>query len=131
MRVLLDTHALLWFIDNAPELSSTARELIENEDSDILLSTASLWEMAIKFTIGKLQLPDTRRTFAEQLIEQLSLNSISILPINPAHLFHTVSLPLHHRDPFDRLIVAQCLHEGIPIISVDSVLDSYGVTRWW
>jgi len=131
MRVLLDTHAFLWFIGDAPELSPFARGLIADEDTELLLSAASLWEMAIKYSIGKLQLPDKSVPFVEQLKEQLSLNRIVILPIEPDHIFIVASLPLRHRDPFDRLIAAQSLHEHLPLISIDAVLDSYAVNRLW
>jgi PIN domain nuclease of toxin-antitoxin system len=131
MRALLDTHALLWFLEDAPDLSPTARLLIENPQTEILFSAASLWEMAIKYSIGKLLMPDANRPFDVQLADQLSLNDISILPIKPDHIYRVASLPFHHRDPFDRLIVAQCLHEHLPLVSIDAVLDGYQIQRVW
>jgi PIN domain nuclease of toxin-antitoxin system len=131
MKVLLDTHAFLWFIGDAPELSEYARDLIEDDDTDLLLSTASLWEMAIKYSIGKLQLPDTSQPFDEQIDEQLATNRIAILPVKPDHVYAITTLPHHHRDPFDRLIAAQALCENLPLVSIDAILDAYNINRLW
>jgi PIN domain nuclease of toxin-antitoxin system len=103
MRLLLDTHTFLWFIDDSSRLSVQAKNLLEY-DADLLLSTASLWEIAIKTSIGKLILAQPYSVFIPQ---QLALNSIEILPINLAHLVLLSTLPFHHRDPFDRLLIAQ------------------------
>src|SRR5437762_448715 len=115
MRLLLDTHTFLWFIDDHPRLSSNAKSLLES-DNDLLLSTASLWEIAIKFSLGKLALPQPFEPFVRQ---QLSSNAIDILEIDTAHLGIVSTLPFHHRDPFDRLLVAQAMAEQLPIVSTD------------
>lgn len=127
MRVLLDTHSFLWFINGDPRLSARARQLIEDTDNERFLSVASLWEIAIKMSTGKLQLS---RGLPE-LAEQLSRNSIKMLVITVEHLSTVAALPLHHRDPVDRLLVAQAMGEEMPIISADPVLDAYLVQRPW
>ena len=128
MMLLLDTHAFLWFLSDDAQLSNPARELIENSANEILLSMASLSEMAIKISLGKLTIGGTFDTF---IPEQLAYNSIGLLSVTLAHTAAVSALPFHHRDPFDRLLVAQALVESIPIISRDAILDAYGVTRIW
>ena len=127
MRLLLDTHTFLWFIDDHPRLSSNAKSLLES-DNDLLLSTASLWEIAIKLSIGKLALPQPFEPFVR---EQLSINAIDILEIDLSHLGAVSTLPFHHRDPFDRLLVAQASVEQIPIVSADVEFDAYSIERRW
>ena len=114
-------------MNDDPQLITTAAELLESEN-DVLLSVGSLWEIAIKVSIGKLELP---RPFDEFIPEQLALNDITVLPIRVADCHQIITLPFHHRDPFDRLIIAQALVEGIPSVSIDSVYDTYGVQRLW
>ena len=128
VRYLLDTHTLLWFITEDKELSSRARRLILDASSEILLSIASLWEIAIKVNIGKL---DLEKPFEQLFPRELHLHKIEVLDITIDALLQLTTLPLHHRDPFDRLIIAQALDEEIPIISVDTRFDSYGVSREW
>ncbi len=128
MRILLDTHAFIWFFRGDLKLSVTARELIENMDNEVLLSKASVWEMAIKQSIGKLSLGVP---FKAVLVEQLNQNKIEMLDITLDHIEVVASLPLHHRDPFDRLIIAQGMVENIPIVSADDVFNAYGVNRVW
>ena len=128
MNILLDTHTFLWFIAGSDELTTKARELIEDENNVILLSAASLWEMAIKVGLGKLTLNEPFETL---IPEQLSTNGFQILDINVSHTAKIINLPFHHRDPFDHLLNAQALTEEIPIISSDVVFDEYGVTRLW
>ncbi len=128
MKFLLDTHAFLWFVLNDSALSQVARDLIIDPLNDILLSPASYWEIAIKVSIGKYQVPGNFEAWMEN---QIQVNELEILPIKVAHVGAIVTLPFHHKDPFDRLLVAQALTEKIPIISVDAVLDSYTVTRYW
>ncbi len=127
MKILLDTHIFLWFINNDPQLSPTARTLLES-DVDLVLSAASLWEIAIKVSIGKMTLPKPFEIF---IPEQLQQNQIEILPIAVNHLTNVSTLPFHHKDPFDRLLVAQSFAEGIPIVSVDTMFDQYNVNRRW
>ena len=128
MRFLLDTHTFIWFVTDNPKLSDTSRGLINDGNNEILLSTASIWEMAIKQSTGKLSFGLPFRVFIEQ---QISLNRIDILNINLDHIEVVVTLPFHHRDPFDRLIIAQAMVEQIPILSADSVLDAYSIQRLW
>jgi PIN domain nuclease of toxin-antitoxin system len=127
-RALLDTHSFIWFIGGSERLSARARALIEARENTMLVSVASLWEIAIKHGIGKLAL---ERPFAELIPEQLERQQIGVLGIHLHHLAELVRLPQHHRDPFDRLIAAQAIVERLPIISVDPALDAYGVERLW
>ncbi len=129
MRLLLDTHAFLWFVLNDLQLSSTARSLIVDPSNEVLLSPASYWEIAIKISIGKYALPTTN--FEDFMQRQVTDNNFTILPISMAHAAAVTTLPFHHRDPFDRMLVAQALVEKIPLLSADPVLDAYGVTRMW
>ena len=128
MRYLLDTNALLWFLDNDKKLSRRARQLIESSSHESLISIVSLWEIAIKTGLGKLDLSEP---FEQMFPEQLHFNNIEILDITVDSLIKLTTLPFHHRDPFDRLIIAQGLVEGLPIISVDTVFDAYGINREW
>ncbi len=131
MQVLLDTHAFLWFIQNDPHLSAVARDSIEDEATDVFLSAASLWEMAIKHSIGKLNLINVTDSFSSHVHHQLLVNEIEILDISTTHVLGVASLPMLHHDPFDRLLVVQSHLERIPIISFDALLDDYGVERIW
>ena len=128
MRLLLDTHTFIWFVTDNPKLSDTSWGLINEADNEILLSTASIWEMAIKQSTGKLSFGLPFRVFIEQ---QVSFNRIDILNINLDHIEVVVTLPFHHRDPFDRLIIAQAMVEQIPILIADSVFDAYPIQRLW
>lgn len=128
MKYLLDTHSLIWFITGDARLSSQARRLIEDENNELWVSVASLWEMAIKVSIGKL---DLGRPFDALFPQQLEINSIEILDITVDHLKVVCELPFHHRDPFDRLIIAQSQVDNLPIIGIDAIFDSYGVKREW
>lgn len=126
MRQLLDTHAFLWFVTGSDRINGKVREQIESNDN--LLSIASLWEIAIKSSIGKLDL----ELSIEQLVkEQIIANGIELLDITTEHIAIVADLPLHHRDPFDRLIIAQATVEQIPIVGRDKVFDSYSVQRLW
>ncbi len=128
MQLLLDTHTFLWWIDDDPRLSVTARSLIANSHNDLLLSAASGWEMAIKVRLGKLRLPDDASVYiAEQMLE----NNIRSLAIEMSHALHTHALPLHHRDPFDRLLVAQCQLESLAIVTADPLISQYDVNAIW
>ncbi|MBD1827017.1 type II toxin-antitoxin system VapC family toxin [Microcoleus vaginatus GB1-A2] len=122
MRLLLDTHAFIWYTTDSSRLTATGRSLIDNGENDILLSTASVWEMAIKHSIGRLNFS---MPFMEFIKQQLAVNRIDILEITFDHIEFVASLPLHHRDPFDRLIIAQSMAEQIPILSVDAIFDAY------
>ena len=126
MRVLLDTQAFLWWVSDDARLSRRARTTITAEGG--LLSTASCWEIGIKASLGKLEIP---RPIARFLQEQLETNGFSLLPISLAHVSAVADLPYHHRDPFDRLIAAQAIEEEIPVVSVDTIFKKYGVKRIW
>lgn len=128
VRAFLDTHAFLWFTTGEPRLSDAARELISNPLNEILLSVASLWEIAIKASAGKLVL---QPSFDAAILGQMAHNDIRLLGIEVSHVRQVMTLPWHHRDPFDRLLIAQAEVEGIPLISVDGVFDSYAVSRLW
>lgn len=126
MAVLLDTHAFLWWCEDSPELSERARTVISSEDC--FVSLASFWEIAIKVNLGKLQLPQTVERY---IPDQMSLNGFDTLEIGFRAVAKCASLPVHHRDPFDRLLVAQAMQDGLPIVSRDPNLGSYGVERVW
>ena len=128
MRLLLDTQALLWFVLDDPKLSAKAKALIADPANDIEISPASYWEIAIKISIGKYHLPESLDSFFER---ELGANAFRILSIKPRHVAPLTSLPFYHRDPFDRLLVAQAMVESIAIISSDLALDNYPVTRLW
>lgn len=128
MNVLLDTHAFLWFITNEPRLSSQAQSLIQAPANRRLLSMASLWEMAIKVSLGKLT---PAQPFDQFIPRQLELNQVEVLAIGLPHVAAVVAMPFHHRDLFDRLMAAQCRIEGLPIVSNDSVFDAYSIRRVW
>jgi PIN domain nuclease of toxin-antitoxin system len=119
---------MYWYIEGAPQLNATARTLIQDASNEVLISPASYWEIAIKISIGKWQL---NRPYEQFIGIGLGQYSFQILPILPAHTARLIELPFHHRDPFDRLLVAQALAENIPIISNDSAVDAYGITRLW
>jgi PIN domain nuclease of toxin-antitoxin system len=127
MKILLDTHTFLWFVNDSPELSPAAAELLES-DVDLLLSTASLWEIAIKVNLKKLSLPDDYDKFVPK---QMTLNDIELLPISLEHLSAVAKLPLHHRDPFDRMLISQAMSESMPVVSADPKFDDYEVERRW
>jgi len=128
MRLLLDTHAFLWFVLDEPQLSATARALIADPSNEIDVSPATYWEIAIKIRLEKYILPDPFQEFMER---EIAINRFNILPIEPRHVAPLTTLPLHHKDPFDRLLVAQAMVEQIPLVSNDSDLDAYPIRRLW
>lgn len=128
MRILLDTHAFLWFALGDPQITTRARMLIEDAGNEKLVSPASYWEIAIKISVNKYTLAEPYEAFMDRGINQ---NGFIILPIEPRHTAALTTLPFHHRDPFDRLLVAQALVEQIPIVSSDSSFDAYAVQRLW
>jgi PIN domain nuclease of toxin-antitoxin system len=127
MRTLLDTHALLWAISGDKRMSQHAREIFVGP-SHLSISIASIWEILIKVQVGKLNLP---RPAGPYVISKLSENRIETLPINLDHLLALESLPMHHRDPFDRVLIAQSLEEGWPIITADPVFKKYPIRVIW
>lgn len=128
MRLILDTHTFLWYIFGDPQLSAAATALLQDPANEKLLSLASPWEVGIKVSTGKLTLSRPLEAYFE---EQMRLNSIQMLPITLAHIARVSTLPFHHRDPFDRMLIAQSLTENIPIISADAAFDAYAITRLW
>jgi PIN domain nuclease of toxin-antitoxin system len=126
--LLLDTHTMLWFFWDAPQLSAHARTLIENADNRKLVSIASCWEVAIKVGLGRLQLGEPSRSF---LPREIARNNFDLLPISLAHATMVEGLAPHHRDPFGRLLVAQAISETLPLVSSDGIFDQYGVSRLW
>jgi PIN domain nuclease of toxin-antitoxin system len=125
---LLDTHTFLWFVLGAPHLSPLALATILDPANVKNVSRASLWELAIKVSLGKIKL---NRSFADFISRGLAMNGFQILEIHTRHLVGIVNLPFHHRDPFDRMLIAQSLEESMPIVSADAAFDAYGVTRLW
>ncbi len=128
MTLLLDTHTVLWFVEDAPALSHRAKAAIEDLDNTPTYSIASVWEMAIKAGQGKLAIsrplyPEFARLLQEHGFQQLG--------ISYRHASEVGRLPWHHRDPFDRLLIAQAMVENLPIVSVDRAFDDYAVTRIW
>ncbi len=123
-RFLVDTHALLWWLTDDPALSPAARDALSDPANDPLVSAASVWEIAIKRSLGKLTAPD-------DLPERIADEGFGWLPIDSAHAWHVRALPAHHRDPFDRLLVAQAAIERLPIITADARLRDYGVDVRW
>jgi PIN domain nuclease of toxin-antitoxin system len=128
MRILLDTHTFLWFITGDPKLSGAARKAIENVAHEKHISVITAWEIAIKWSLGKLTLA---RPFDVLIPQQIQQNGFLWLPLELTHLIVLAALPFHHRDPFDRSLVAQALKEGMPLVSVDPALDGYGIVRIW
>jgi len=128
MKLLLDSHAFLWFLAGDSRLSEEARVAIENRSNERYLSLASIWELAIKHSLGRLR---TEPTFAELIATEMPRNRIILQPIVLSHVLKVVDLPFHHRDPFDRLLAAQCLVEGWSMVSGDVILDAYGIIRVW
>jgi len=124
VRILLDTHAWLWTVSAPERLSSHARGLVEGREHELYLSAASAWEIAIKYSQGKLRLPDPPLKFVPSRLQQLGVVS---LPIDHVHALHVSTLPEHHRDPFDRLLVAQAQLEHLSILTSDAVFAAYDV----
>lgn len=128
MKLLLDAHALLWFLAGSDRLSAKALACIQDTQNSIFVSAATLWEIGIKDSLGKLTLPEP---FEELFPERLAASSILVLPILVPHLHVHRKLPFHHNDPFDRLVIAQALAEDFTLVSCDSEFPSYGVKLLW
>jgi PIN domain nuclease of toxin-antitoxin system len=128
VTLLLDTHTFLWFCQDDPALSATAKVRIEDPTNRKLVSVASCWEIAIKAGLGKLTLGEPSRTY---IPNALARTGFELLPISLAHATAVESLPRHHKDPFDRLLIAQAMIEGLPVISMDAAFDPYGLSRLW
>ncbi len=127
-RYLLDTHTFIWWVEDSPKLSPTANKIISNLENECSLSLASAWEMAIKISIGKLKLATSLKRF---ITGNIAANDFKIVPIDFSHIHRIASLPFHHRDPFDRLLIVQAMAEKMPIISADTILGAYDIERVW
>lgn len=128
MRLLLDSHALVWFCEDCPDLSGTAKFELESPKNQCVFSVASIWELAIKARLGKLKLI---RPLDARFRQVLRDHGIEELSIEFPHVVRAAGLPSHHSDPFDRLLVAQAQLEGLEIVSKDHQLDAYGIQRIW
>ena len=128
MRFLLDTHTLLWLVNDDPQLGKKVKKVYLDDGNEIFISMASIWEMAIKISLKKLQIPGT---LAEFVKEHIRGNKIDIMAIELNHLYQLENLNYFHRDPFDRLIIAQAIAENITIISSDEAFDEYPIQRIW
>jgi PIN domain nuclease of toxin-antitoxin system len=124
----LDTHTFLWFVTNDAQLSEDALDAVAEPTNEILVSPASYWEIAIKVSLGKYPLTVPFETFFREGIEG---SGMAILPIEIHHAAVLSTLPMHHKDPFDRMMVSQAIVEHVPIVSADSALDAYGIQRLW
>lgn len=128
MKLLLDTHVFLWWIADDARLAARARSFIADPESELFLSAASGWEISVKYRIGKLSLAEPPEVFVPK---HLSANSIQALPVRMAHVLRVSSLPFLHRDPFDRLLVAQSQLEGLPLVTADPLVSQYAVEVRW
>jgi len=125
---LLDSHTVLWFVDGNPLLPLPLRAIIEDKSQERWISFATAWELGIKIGLRKLKIQTSLDVYLE---EHMLSRGIKMLPITMPHIMQMSGLPLHHRDPFDRLLIAQALHEEMTLLSVDENFDAYGVKRVW
>ena len=128
MRLLIDSHALIWYVDQHQQLSPASHAAISDPSNELLLSAGSIWEIAIKIGLGKLNLTQPYSLWMSQALNDLGM---TVLPITVEYADAQASLPKHHGDPFDRLIVAQALVENVSVVSADARMDAYGITRLW
>ena len=128
MRVLIDSHALIWYVDQDRLLSLASHAVISDPANELLLSAGSIWGIGIKIGLGKLLLTQSFKPWMNQAISDLQ---VTVLPLSVEYVDVQSNLPKHHGDPFDRLIVAQAIVEQVSIISADTNLDAYGITRIW
>jgi PIN domain nuclease of toxin-antitoxin system len=127
MNILLDTHTFLWYLQDSKELSSKSAEILEDSSNTLWLSIASLWEISIKLGLGKLSLQNSFSEL-EEVLQQLK---IEVLPITFSDTERYLNLPLYHRDPFDRILVAQAMNNSLVLISRDRAFDAYNIQRVW
>ena len=127
MKLLVDTQSFIWFVENDKQLPVKIKNELEDQNNTIIISIASLWEMAIKMSLGKLKLSCD----IEKMIDKLYQNGFEILPILPEHIIKLSTLEYFHRDPFDRIIISQGLTENMAIVSSDEIFDDYNVKRKW
>ena len=128
MRVLLDTHTVIWWVDQDHLLGAAARAAITDPANELLLSAGTIWEIAIKVALGKLSLSMPYRQWMTQAMKDLGA---TLLPITIEYADAQARLPLHHRDPFDRLLIAQAQVDDVPLISGDAIFDQYSIARLW
>jgi PIN domain nuclease of toxin-antitoxin system len=128
VKLLLDSHALLWFDEGDQRLSVKAQAMMSDPGNELLLSVASIWEIAIKVSLGKLRLLEPFDVYMQRVIRE---NGLTNLPISLDYAKALVALPFHHRDPFDRLLIAQAMVENLPILSADILFDKYPISRLW
>jgi PIN domain nuclease of toxin-antitoxin system len=128
MKVLLDTHALIWLIADDDRLSENARQIFLNTENSLFFSAASLWEICIKKSLGKISL---KNGWFHTIQEEMEINTIQWLPIEMAHCAEVAEMPFHHRDPFDRMLIAQAITEDMHLLSRDSRLSDYAIERVW
>jgi len=126
MKILIDTHVLLWGIQDEARVSSRVRALLPA--ADVWISVASLWEIITKVQIGKLVLP---APVGDYLAQKLKMNGVSVLPLTFDHVRRLEEIPLHHRDPFDRILIAQSLEEKLPLVSADPHFEKYPIQLIW
>lgn len=128
MRILLDTHAFLWTAVGSSQLSVNATNLFLETQNELYLSVVSLWEIAIKCSLGKLTF---NKPIESYILDVLQENAIQLLSIDFRHVMRVTTLPFHHRDPFDRLLISQAIEEKIALLSRDEAFDAYGIERLW
>ncbi len=128
MRVLIDTHVFLWWVEGDRRLSTKARKALSDSANECLLSLVSVWELAIKTSLGKLRLALPVRRF---VTEQVAANNFRLLDISLGHVGQIETLSMHHRDPFDRLLIAQALEGKLAVVTADPIFRKYGVKRIW
>ncbi len=126
MRVLIDTHVFIWWTSDVKKLSSRVCDLLLDPSTEAILSMVSIWEMQIKVSLGKLQF---RTALSELVDDEINRNRIELLPLSLSHIYALSNLPNHHRDLFDRILIAQSMDEDLQILSIDEKFDAYGVKR--
>ena len=128
MKLLLDTHCWLWWLTDPDKLSQSAQNLLVDRGNDLYFSVASIWEISIKFSCGKLRLPQVP---AKLVPKQMAEDGLIALDIKSTHALQAAALPMHHKDPFDRMLIAQSQLEQLPILTTDSVFDAYNIKVIW
>lgn len=127
MRFLLDTHTVIWYLEDNPALSKQAKNVLQSPENELFVSNITLWELAIKISIGKLSLSYP----LEKCIEELQSQEIELLHFDVLHILKVQTMPFHHKDPFDRMLIAQALVDNLTFVSNEVLFDNYGVSRLW
>ena len=128
MKILLDTHALLWLITDNRQLSKTAKEIFLDQKNRLFFSITSLWEICVKMSLGKISL---KNGWLKTIQDEMKANAVNWLPVEMEHCTRLTKLPFHHRDPFDRMLIAQAIVEDMLLLSRDTRLSDYEITRVW